>query len=99
MPTKDNNILKFNGFHKKLPVPFVIYADFEAITEKIHGCQPHNDKSFTEAYQNHRDCGYGYKVVCCYDDKYTKEEEIYRGEKAVYNFMEAMLKEVKYCKK
>ena len=98
MPTKDNNILKFNGFNKQLPVPFVIYADFEAITEKIDSCQRNDNKSYTEAYQNHRDCGYGYKVVCCYDDKYTKEEEIYRGEKAVYRFMEAMLKEVRYCK-
>ena len=44
--------------------------------------------------QNHRDCGYGYKVVCCYDDKFTKEAVIYRGEKAVYKFLEAMLKEV-----
>ena len=35
MPTKDNNILKFNNFHKQQPVPFVIYADFEAITERI----------------------------------------------------------------
>ena len=99
MPTKDNNILKFNNFHKQLAVPFVIYADFEAITEKIHGCQPNNDKSFTEAYQNHTDCGYGYKVVCCYDDKYTKPVQIYRGKKAMYKFMEAMLNEVKYCKK
>ena len=99
MPTKDDNILKFNNFHKQLPVPFVIYADFEAITEKIHGCQPNNNKSFTEAYQKHTDCGYGYKVVCCYDDKYTKPVQIYRGEKAVHKFMEAMLEEVKYCKK
>ena len=99
MPTKDDNILKFNNAHKQIPVPFVIYADFEAITEKIHGCQPNNDKSFTEAYQKHTDCGYGYKVVCCYDDKYTKPVQIYRGEKAVYKFMEAMLEEVKYCKK
>ena len=99
MPTKDDNILKFNNFHKQLPVPFVIYADFEAITEKIHGCQPNDDESYTEAYQRHTDCGYGYKVVCCYDDKYTKPVQIYRGEKAVYKFMEAMLDEVKYCKK
>ena len=99
MPTKGDNILKFNNFHKQLPVPFVIYADFEAITEKIQGCQRYNDKSYTEAYQKHTDCGYGYKVVCCYDDKYTKPEQIYRGEKAVYKFMEAMLYEVNYCKK
>ena len=68
MPDKDNNILKFNNFHKQLPVPFVIYADFEAITEKILGCQPKNDKPYTETYQKHKDCGYGYKIVCCYDD-------------------------------
>ena len=36
MPEKGNNILKFNNFHKQLPVPFIIFADFEAITEKIH---------------------------------------------------------------
>ena len=58
MLDKDNNILKFNNFHKQLPVPFVIYADFEAITEKISGCQPNNYKSYTEAYQKHTDCGY-----------------------------------------
>ena len=80
-------------------MPFVIYADFEAITEKISGCKPNNDKSYTEAYQKHIDCGYGYKVVCCYDDKYTKPVQIYRGQRAVYKFMEKMLEEVKYCKK
>ena len=99
MPDKDNNILKFNNFHKQQPVPFVIYADFEAITEKIQGCQQNNESSYTEAYQKHTDCGYGYKVVCCYDDKYTKPIQLYRGEKAVYKFMENMLEEVKYCKK
>ena len=99
MPNKDNNILKFNNFHKQQPVPFVIYADFEAITEKISGCQPNNNKSFTDAYQKHTDCGFGYKVVCCYDDKYSQPLKIYRGEKAVYTFLKYMLDEVKYCKK
>ena len=98
MPDKDNNILKFNNFHKQQPVPFVIYADFEAITEKIQGCQPNNDKSYTEAYQKHIDCGSAYKVVCCYDKKYSKDICIYRGENAVYKFMEKMLEEVEYCK-
>ena len=31
---KVKTILKFNNFHKQLPVPFVIYADFEAITKR-----------------------------------------------------------------
>ena len=99
MPDKDNNILKYINHHKQQPVPFMIYADFEAITEKISGCQPNNDKSFTEKYQKHDDCGFGYKVVCCYDDKYSQPLKMYRGEKAVYTFLEYMLDEVKHCKK
>ena len=105
MPKQGENILKFNNFHKQLPVPFVIYADFEAITKKVQGCKQSeemenekNERSYTEAYQTHEDCGYGYKVICCYDDKYSKYTCIYRGENAVYKFMEKMLEEVEYCK-
>ena len=29
----------FKNHQKQLPVPFVIYADFESITEKISTCQ------------------------------------------------------------
>ena len=39
MPKKGENILKFDNFHKQLPVPFVIYANFEAITKKVQGCR------------------------------------------------------------
>ena len=105
MPKQGENILKFNNFHKQLPVPFVIYADFEAITKKVQGCKQSeemenekNKRSYTEAYQTHEDCGCAYKVVCCYDDKYSKPIQMYRGENAVYRFMEKMLEEVKYCK-
>ena len=90
--------IEFKNFNKQMQAPFVIYADFEAITEPIHGCNQSNQQSFTEAYQKHTDCGYGYKVVCCYDDKYSKPIKYYRGEKAVYKFMQAMLDEVKYCR-
>ena len=55
-------------------------------------------RSHTEAYQTHEDCGYGYKVICCYDDKYSKYTSIHRGANAVYKFMEKMLEEVEYCK-
>ena len=55
-------------------------------------------RSYTEAYQTDEDCGIEYKVVCCYDDKYSKSNQTYRGENAVYKFMEKMLKEVEYCK-
>ena len=90
MPKQGENILKFNDFHKQLPVPFVIYADFEAITKKVQGCKQSaemenekNKRSYTEAYQTHEDCGSAYKVICCYDDKYSKDICIYRGENVV----------------
>ena len=105
MPKQGENILKFNNFHKQLPVTFVIYADFEAITKKVQCCEQSEEmkkdndtRSYMKAYQTHEDCGYGYKVVCCYDDKYSKYTRIYRGENAVYKFMEKMLEEVEYCK-
>ena len=58
MPKKGENILKFNNLHKQLPVPFVIYADFEAITKKVQGCRQSEEmekkkRSYTEAYQTH----------------------------------------------
>ena len=97
MPEKGDKVC-FQNHHKQLSVPFVIYADFEAITEKVDSCQPNNEKSYTEVYQKHTDCGYGYKVVCCYDHESTKPVQIYRGENAVYKFMENMLEEVNWCK-
>ena len=105
MPNKGKNILKFDNVHKQLPVPFVIYANFEAITKKVQGCKQSEEmqmekdkKSYTEAYQTHEDCGYGYKVACTLKHKYSRPIRIYRGKNAVYKFLEKMLEEVDYCK-
>lgn len=97
MRDKNKNIIKFQNYHKQLPVPFVVYADCEVITDKVDGCTPRNDKSYTESYQKHTDRGYGFKLLCCYDDKFSLPLRIYRSENAVYHFMEKMLEVVKYC--
>ena len=96
MPEPESKI-EFKNYRRQLPAPFVIYADFEAITEKVDEKAP--QKSHTEQYQKHTACGYGYKVVCCYDDKFSKPIKIYRGEMAINKFMNDMLAEVKYCQK
>ena len=95
MPKQGENILKFNNFHKQLPVPFVICADFENGTRKVQGCEQSEEikkdkdrRSYIKAYQTHEHCGCGYKVICCYDDEYSKPIRTYRGEYAVYRFME-----------
>ena len=66
MPQKVNT-LHFQTHHRQIQVPFVIYADLEAITEKVQGCTPENIKSRTNKYQKHTGCSYGYKVVSCYE--------------------------------
>ena len=96
MPSPGSTI-EYQNYRKQLPAPFVIYADFEAITEKVSEKAP--QKSRTEQYQKHTACGYGYKVVCCYDDKFSKPIKVFRGKMAIHKFMEDMLAEVKYCQK
>lgn len=55
-------------------------------------------RPYTEAYRKHTDCGYAYKLVCCYDDKLSKPVQYFRGENAVEKFLKLILKETKYCK-
>ena len=96
MPSEGSKIY-FQNHHRMQPVPFVIYADFEPITEKIDTCQPSNQKSYTTTYQSHRACGFGYKVVCHYDQSYSKPVQIYRGEDAIEKFIIKMFEEVRSC--
>ena len=96
MPEPGNKV-QFKNYHRQMTVPFVIYADFEAITEEVQGCQPKDAKSYTNKCQKHTGCSYGFKVVCCYNDKYSKPVQIYRVEDAIEKFMQEMLKEEKYC--
>ena len=39
MPKADDMVY-FKRYHKGPAAPFVIYADFEAINEKVYGCKP-----------------------------------------------------------
>ena len=64
---KEGRKVYFHNHQNQLPVPFVLYADFEAITKKIDSCSPPQGKSYTQAYQKHEPSGFGYKVVCHYD--------------------------------
>ena len=52
--------VQFNNYHKELEVPFVIYADFEGIVEKINGVKNKPDNSYSVAYQRDKDYSYAY---------------------------------------
>ena len=42
---QEGSMVQFENYHKQMPAPFIVYADFEAITEKVSGCQPNSTKS------------------------------------------------------
>ena len=78
MPTPDEK-LKFKHHFKKLRCPFVIYADFECLTEELK--QPEDDEIKTYKYQEHKPCGFMLNLVNAVDD--TNQEFLYRGDDAV----------------
>ena len=70
MPTKKKTILNFQNHYKKLPIPFVVYADFECFTKPINSCQPNPNSSFTQEYQKHEPSGLYLKGLDGINDNY-----------------------------
>ena len=79
------NKMSFTNYHKQMKVPYVIYADFECILEKIDGCKPSPDKSFTVKTEKHEPCGFSYIAVR--SDGKLFGPFTYRGRDAVYVFL------------
>ena len=67
MPEKDT-MLSFENYNRKMKVPFVVYADFEAFTVPISTCSPDDDEGYTNQYQKHKACSFAYYIKC-FDDK------------------------------
>ncbi|KAK3782744.1 hypothetical protein RRG08_037743 [Elysia crispata] len=80
--------LTFQNHHKQLPAPYVIYADFEALTTKVEGPELDPTKSNTQRTQHHEACSYCYVVVRC--DGKTEAPAEYRGPNAAEHFLRAL---------
>ena len=88
MPQAGENKLTFQNHHKQFPAPFVIYADFEALTTKIEGPELDPSVSSTQRTQLHETCSYCYVVVRC--DGKTNTPVEYRGPNATEHFLRAI---------
>jgi len=94
MPEEGKNTLPFQNHKKQMKMPYVIYADFEALVRKIPGCErgPENNQiSYTEKTERHEACGYSYMVVR--SDGEVSGSKVYRGENAVEMFLSDILQE------
>ena len=74
LPDKENNSLSFKNYNRSLRVPFVVYADFEAFTEKLDNDKTPEDKntSYTTQYEKHSPSGFCYYIKCSFDESYDK---------------------------
>ena len=96
MPKAGENKLTFQNHHKQFPAPFVIYADFEALTTKIEGPELDPSVSNTQRTQLHETCSYCYVVVRC--DGKTETPVEYRGPDAAEHFLRAIQAEERRIK-
>ena len=53
-----NTMLGFKNYHKQLPIPFVVYADFECFTKPMHNYSPNPEYSYNYNYQKHEPSGF-----------------------------------------
>ena len=85
MPTKDNNIIKYNHGEKSIKMPFTIYPDLEYLLEKIDTCENDPNKSYTTKINKHIPSGYSIFTHCSFDESKNKLN-YYRGDDCMEKF-------------
>ena len=53
MPTKDNNVIKYNHGEKSIKLTFVVYPDLECLLEKMNTCYNNPEESSTTKINKH----------------------------------------------
>ena len=90
MPTKGNNIIKYNQGEKSIKLPFVVYADLECLLEKMSTCQNNPNESSTTEINKHVPSGYSLFTYCSFD-KTKNKLDYYRGK----DFMKKFCKDLR----
>ena len=61
MPLR-NTRLRSQNYSKQLPIPFVVYADFECFTKPMNTCSPNPEDSYSYNYQKHEPSGFCFYI-------------------------------------
>ena len=85
MPTKDNNIIKYNHGEKSMKVPFIIYADLECLLEKVSTYINNPNDSSTTKINKLTPSGYSIFTSCSFDESKNKLN-YYRGKDCMKKF-------------
>ena len=79
MPTKDNNIIKYNQGEKSVKLLFIVYAGLECLLEKMSTCYNTPEESSTTKINEHTPSGYSIFTHYSFDKSKSKLY-YYRGE-------------------
>ena len=85
MPTKDNNVIKYNHGEKSIKLPFVVFADLECLLEKMSTCYNNPKESSTTKINKHAPSGYSIFTHFSFDKSKSKLN-YYRGEDCMTKF-------------
>ena len=88
--------IRFKNYERKIKSPFMIYADFESILIPEDNEKQNPEESYANKNQKHVALSYGNKLVCV-NDQLSKPFKSYLGGNAVYNFINIMIEESKFC--
>ena len=94
MPEK-GTMLMFKHHERSEKLPFIIYADTEALIKEMQNCDPNPQNSYTKKYQKHKPISFSYYIKS-FDDNVCKSElRKYTGEDAMEKFVEWIEEDVK----
>ena len=89
MPSEDTKILEFNQYQKPDKAPFIIYADFECIIEKIDGCKNNPENSSPKKVSEHTPSGFSVSTMSLFKS-IENHHDVYRGKDCVKKFCESL---------
>ena len=94
MPTKDNNIIKYNQGEKSIKLPFVVYADLECLLEKMRTCQNNPNESPTTEINKHVPSGL-FIIYSLFKKKQQKKKYIIMNKKFVIYARKNLIRVIK----
>ena len=94
MPEK-GTILRFKHHERSEKLPFIIYADTEALIKEMQNCDPNPQNSYTKKYQKHEPISFSYYIKSFDDNVYESKLRKYTGEDAMEKFVECIEEDVK----
>lgn len=78
LPKEGENKVRYKNHHKQMKAAFVVYADFESLIKKIHGCAKEDQATIKTEIPD----AFGFSYIIVRSDGETHGPFVYRGENA-----------------